>query len=178
MSIADSELFVTMTFLLLLEKLIVREIKLNGGFVALVDDADFDFLSEYKWRVSIGGNNKYALTSCKVDGKWKRIRMHRMIMNADPVLDVDHINHNGLDNRRENLRACTRSENLFNCVKHKQKTSQFKGVHKDNRRNRYRATINVNKKQIRLGSFKTEEEAALAYRNAAKLHYGDFFFIG
>lgn len=84
---------------------------------ALVDDADFESLNQWRWKAkpNAGGNNLYAVRNVRVDGKWRTLRMHRELLRAaDNELDVDHINHNPLDNRRSNLRLVTRSENIRN----------------------------------------------------------------
>jgi hypothetical protein len=162
----------------------MREIPLTQGEVALVDDADFDWLMRYKWCVlhhARGRGYWYAVRftrqgcgSTKKRPRGRLIRMHRVIVSAPSRRFVDHINHNGLDNRRSNLRICTPSEN----VRHSRKalgntTSRFKGVSRV-RGGFWVAMICVESKQIRLGRFADEVEAALAYDTAARELHGEF----
>lgn len=102
--------------------------------------------------------------------------MHRVIANPADNEVVDHINGNTLDNRRSNLRPCLQRDNSRNrrIPRVKSKTSTFKGVWKDIRRKGWLASIRVNYRTVHLGAFSTEELAAIAYDNAAKLHFGEF----
>lgn len=103
------------------------------------------------------------------------VKLHRLIMNATPEQVVDHINGNKLDNRRENLRVCTQAENTRNNrTPRKNKTSRFKGVSWYPRGNRWKAQIQVNKQKKHIGYFPSEEEAALAYDEAAERLHGEF----
>jgi len=145
--------------------------------VALVDDDDFEELNQWKWSVVKSGDNYYAMRSKylgKVDGKMKFLHfsMHRVITNAKKCEQIDHINGNGLDNRKNNLRACTQSENQRNRSHTKNNTTGYKGVHPN--RERFRASIQVNKKDIHIGYYKTPIEAATAYNNAALKYHGEF----
>jgi len=105
------------------------EISLTQGKVALIDDEDMELVSKHKWCVRREPNNFYAATGVtRPSGVHTVLRMHRLIMDAPRGMDVDHINHNGLDNRRVNLRICTRTQNLRNSRKRKGCSSRFKGV--------------------------------------------------
>lgn len=101
--------------------------------------------------------------------------MHRIIMNCPEDRQVDHINGDGLDNRKSNLRVCTQRQNSCNTLKYSTNKSGYKGVSFSKDTNKWRATIVVNYKQIHLGLFNTPEEAAEAYINKAREIQGEFF---
>ncbi len=150
-------------------------IPLTQGKFTIVDAEDYEWLSKYKWHVDKGDSTDYAARS--IAGK--NFRMHREILNAPEGLLVDHRNHNGLDNRRENLRLCTASENNMNRrpSKRANKSSRFKGVSWDKRRRRYQAYIQQNGKTVRIGRFKSEIAAAKAYDKKAKELFGEFAYL-
>jgi hypothetical protein len=100
--------------------------------------------------------------------------MHRQILNPKESDHVDHINGNGLDNRRDNIRACSCSQNLMNRQNHRPTTSGYKGVSLHKRNKTWRATINLNGKQIYAGCYATPVEAALAYNAKAIELFGEF----
>jgi hypothetical protein len=103
-----------------------KEIILNHGEIAIVDDEYYEKLSEHRWTINKCGRGlKYALYTDKCN---KKNYMHRMIMNAENGMDVDHINGDGLDNRRCNLRICSRGENLSNQRRKTPHSSKYKGV--------------------------------------------------
>jgi hypothetical protein len=146
------------------------EVKLTQGKVALIDDEDWELVSKYSWYAykNKHGNTFYAATT---NSKNFKIRMHRLIMNTPSGKQVDHINGNGLDNRRVNLRVCTNSQNHMNGQKVHGK-SVYRGVCKD--RKWWKARICVNRQQINLGLFTDEIEAAKAYDEAASKYFGQF----
>lgn len=143
---------------------------LTHGYVTLVSPQDAHFLEARAWRAFHLKTKRqvYATTS------WRSVRLHRIILELPNDLHGDHINGNGLDNRRKNLRAATRSQNAKNCNSHKDASSRYLGVSWDSARNLWIAQIYINKKNTRLGAFKIEEEAARAYDTAATIHHGQF----
>jgi len=133
----------------------------------LIDEEDYDVVKKYTWGISTYG---YVYT--KVN-RTKTLFLHRMIMNAPSGMEVDHINRDTLNNHRDNLRICTRAQNQQNC-KSRGGTSKYKGVCWENRRNTWRTTIKFNGKQIHIGEFMDEIEAAKAYNGKAIEFFGEF----
>lgn len=149
----------------------MKEIKLNKGFVALVDDDDFQFLNQWNWFI---GNDGYAKRSQHNLYTSKTICMHRLIMNASRCDIVDHIDMNRLNNQKSNLRLCNRKQNAANSLIPRNNSSGYKGVYWHKTNKKWHAQIKVNYKTIFLGCFNTKEEAALAYNNGALKHQGEF----
>ncbi len=106
-----------------------------------------------------------------------RTFMHRKIINVPKDLQTDHINNNGLDNRKINLRLCTNSQNSQNRRHYTNKSSKYKGVSWHKFKKKWRAQIGLNKKRIHLGYFEAEKEAAKIYNKEAKELFGDFAYI-
>ena len=107
----------------------MRKIALPHGYFALVYEWDFEWLSQLTWRLEGKGSpHPYAVHVVRLNGKRVRTPMHRMIVGAKPGQIVDHINHNTLDNRRTNLRACTYQQNNMNARKRQGTSSKYKGV--------------------------------------------------
>jgi len=153
----------------------VREITLTQGKVALVDDEDFERVSQYKWHFSFCLRGVgYARRDTSIKGKKIRMYLHRFILNAPIGADVDHINRETLDNRKSNLRICSRSENLRNALSRTGATSKYKGVGWDKSRKKWSTKINLHGKTINLGRFKSEIVAAKAYNRAALKYHGEF----
>lgn len=148
----------------------MRYIKLSQNKVAMVSDRLFDFLSLWKWSAdkSSNGSRWYAIR--RENGK--KIYMHRIIVAALGEEIVDHLDGDGLNNLDENLRVCTNAQNSYNSVKHSNNTSGYKGVFRHGKG--WRARIKVNGVCINLGTFKTREEAAVAYDNSAIYYFGKF----
>jgi hypothetical protein len=141
----------------------VREISLTRGFIALVDEADFGWLNQWKWCAGAGG--KYAV---RAGG----IYMHRFILNAASGQIVDHANGNRLDNRRANLRFATVSQNGANG--RPKGEVPYRGVYWDGRRQRFIARIRRDGRSRWLGQFESAEGAASAYDRAALSTFGAF----
>lgn len=147
----------------------VAKIYLPQGKVALIDAEDLGRVSAHRWRAA------WLHYDWRVFGwvEGRNILLHRFIMNAQPGQPVDHVNHEGLDNRKANLRVCTRSENNRNRRgKSTKRTSKFKGVVPV--RGRWQARITRDQREIYLGTFDTEEQAARAYDSKSLEIHGDF----
>lgn len=144
----------------------MKEIPLTHGQTAIVDDDNYERLSAYSWHANRSASNYYAATTMGDS----EILMHRMVIECKGQ-HVDHINGNGLDNRRANLRACNATQNHQN-TRRIWGASQFKGVHRC--RNKWRAQIVVDGKKIHLGVFTDEQDAAKTYDDAAMKNFGEF----
>lgn len=153
----------------------MKEIELTNGKIALVDDEDFKEISRITWYYRREGYAVGNLPSPE-KGVYPKVLMHRYIMDAKKGEQVDHINGNKLDNRRENLRIANASTNKANCGLRSNNKSGYKGVYKASgkRNKQWTASIKVNYEKISLGYFFTPEEAALAYNEAAVKHFGEF----
>ncbi len=153
-----------------------RTIPLSRGYVAVVDDEDYEWLSERKWFATQDRKNvsTYAYRTEMRNGRTRYISMHRVILDAPKGMTVDHIDGNGLNNTRANLRLATVAQNTRNMKIKSGYSSRFKGVHWATRPKRWRATIHVGDKIFSLGEYRDEERAALAYDEAARHHFGEF----
>lgn len=159
----------------------MKTIPLTQGQVALVDDGDYESLSKWKWCFSKkpkGRMKGYAV-------RWNPLKrrnsfMHREILDPGDGKEIDHVNGNGLDNQRCNLRKCSRLENMRNQrkkVSHRNGvpcSSRFKGVHWQSAIKKWRAQIYMKGKKYHLGDFKSELDAAEQYNIAAQLLFDKF----
>ena len=137
----------------------------------LIDPEDYEkFVKGYSFTLHPEG---YVIYSSRKDGLNKK-RLHRMIMGEPDGLDVDHINVNPLDNRRENLRIATNQQNMFNTNKYKNNKSGFKGVSFNKQIQKFVARISIDGKKTHLGCFATAVAAHEAYKRAAIQHHGEF----
>ena len=152
----------------------MKEIQLTQGYIAQVDDEDFEYLSQFKWHACKNGKNIYAERSYFKDGKSYHIFMHREIIKAGKGIEIDHAKGNGLNNQKSNLRECTHSQNLMNSSKYKNATSKFKGVYFDKKAKKWIARLSIDGKNKYLGCSLSEIEAAKMYDMKAKEIYGDY----
>lgn len=154
------------------------QVPLTRGKFALIDDDDAVRVAQFSWAADPPTKVRkcwYASARIVVDGKITTIRMHRLIMNAQPGEQIDHWNGDGLDNRRGNLRKCTGSQNRQNIRElYSSNKSGYKGVHWCKSHSKWVARVVVDGKVHHLGYFSTREEAGAAYDAAAKQTFGEF----
>jgi len=157
----------------------MKMIDLTQGKVSLVDDEDYKLVSRYKWYVSPEGGTYYAARSVRKKGCRVTIKMHRLILGLKPGdgKHVDHINHDGLNNRRSNLRIVTHQQNHFNMIPKKGGYSRFKGVCWCKLNKRWISQIMYNYKNYNLGYFDSENDAAKAYNAKAKELFGEYAYL-
>lgn len=156
----------------------MKKIKLTKGKWAIVDDDDYNFLSKYKWFAQ-NHSRSDTIFYAKTTYIGKMVAMHRLLLGAKPDQFVDHINGNGLDNRKKNLRFCTKRQNSSNSKLSVRNTSGYKGVCFYKNTNKWAARIgnSASKGNYHLGFFDSKEQAARAYNKEAKKRYGDFAYI-
>lgn len=150
-----------------------KEIQLTQGKVALVDDEDFEWLNQWKWHAHERHNIFYAVCSSRIDGKVSK-KMHRQILNPGNDLQVDHIDGNGLNNQRINLRLCSHAQNIYNRGKLKSNTSGYIGVSWNKAKKKWSARTERNGKVFFLGYYENADDAAKAYDRHAKEFRGEF----
>lgn len=152
----------------------MREIPLSKGYVALVDDEDYERVAQFKWWASENDGAIYAKTTIYVpNGPSRKLYMHRFILNAKRGEYVDHIHHRTLDNRKSEIRIATARGNSANQRVRADKTSRFKGVciHPDGK---WAAYVKTEHRTRYLGLFSDESDAARAYDAAARSLFGEF----
>lgn len=153
----------------------IHRIPLTMGKEAIVDASDYEWLIRFNWKYDPDGYAMRNALAAERNGRgYYNIRMHREITKAEKGMQVDHINGDTLDNRRGNLRVCTKTENGRNRNPVKGTTSRFKGVCMPKGRVKWWASIHVNDKKLYLGSYENEEEAARVYDKAALEHFGEY----
>lgn len=150
----------------------VGVIPIKPGIFAKVDEEDYYKFAGKPWNINNEGYIRH--TVWLGNGKTYGLYLHRAIMKPPKGKQVDHINHDKLDNRKCNLRICTVAENIRARKLSKRKTSKYRGVFWEKNRNHWRAAICYNKKVYKLGYFKNEEEAAYAYDSKAIELFGEY----
>lgn len=157
----------------------MKRIKLSKGQYALIDDEDFDFLNQWKWSLmcdEYGLCYAYRKEPSRYNGR--SVYMHREILNLkNKSLLIDHINHNGLDNQKQNLRLCNEKTNHLNRKKCLNTSSKYKGVYFHKASLKWLAQIQKYGKHEYLGMFESQEKAALAYNQRARQLFGEFAYL-
>lgn len=150
----------------------IRYIPLTKGKYAIVDAADYERVARHKWCASGSGRRMYAY--CHINGK--TVALHRFLTNAPKGMVVDHIDGNGLNDRQSNLRVCTQRQNLWNS-RPKGRHSRYKGVCWDKYRNRWVVYVRYEGRNIFVGRFRDEVEAARAYDRRAYECFGEYAYL-
>ena len=150
----------------------VRYVPLTRGLFATVEAADYERASRYKWCALDGGGKQYA---CRTE-RGRTILMHRFLLDPPRGMVVDHIDGNGLNNRRGNLRICTQRQNTRNSRPRGQ-ASRYKGVRWDKSRQRWLTAIYDGNRHIHIGRFDDEAEAARAYDRKAVELFGEYAYL-
>lgn len=152
----------------------MKQITLTQGLTALVDDEDYELVSKHKWHAHFSRGSWYARRSFKIPGTRKTGKeyLHRLLMGDTQAL-VDHVNGNGLDNRRGNLRHATGKQNQGNAKLRKDNTSGVKGAYRSAYQSRTCSSWRVKCAQKYVGTFARLEDAAVAYDCAAIAQFGD-----
>lgn len=153
----------------------MKEIPLSQGKVALVDDEDYEELMNYNWHASQSDHRFYAIRNVELyPGARTTVKMHRQVMRALPGENIDHKDGDGLNNTRGNLRIATTSQNCANKRASKGSKSQYKGVSWHKQHGKWYSAICYNYKQIFIGLYTDEIEAAKAYDRKAVELFGEF----
>lgn len=150
----------------------MKEIQLTQGKVALVDDEDFEELNRFKWFAH--NNHGYTFYAMRTVDE-KAVRMHRVVLGVTKGQIIDHIDGNGLNNQKSNLRVSTKCQNNSHLLKkNPRNTSGYRGVYPNRKNKSWIAQISFENNQVYLGSFKTPEEAAKVFDKKAKELFGEF----
>ncbi len=158
----------------------IAYIQLTKGYEAMIDAADLPLVEANKWFAQEAyyrdGSVRavYVVRQIRINGKITPIRLHRVITEAEDGFEVDHINGNGLDNRRENLRVCSKAQNQHNARRRSDNKSGFKGVRWYPKYQKWNTSIRLNGKSKNLGYFRCPTAAAVAYAKASAELHGDF----
>jgi len=155
----------------------MKKITLTQGKHAIVDDEDFKELNRHKWCANKFGHSFYACRGMydPKTQKTKTILMHRVILDAPTGTICDHVNRNGLDNRKTNLRFCTKEQNSHNSKINIKNKSGYKGVSWDKNRKKWVVRMKINGFYKFIGRFTDKEKAIGAYHSRARKNHGEFF---
>lgn len=158
-----------------MRKILLNKIKSTSPYYkkyyALIDDKDYKKVNGNNWHIKKDKGMTYAETNIKVKSHYKLFTLHRLVMG---IKNVDHINGNGLDCRRKNLRRATQHQNIMNRRANKKSTSKYKGVSYHKITKKWNAQIQVNGNKINLGYFNSERQAGKVYNKRAKQLFGKF----
>lgn len=149
-------------------------VSLTRGHVAIINEADIDFLRDSNWMALVTPRSVYAIREHNSCGRKTTMLLHREIMSAASDVQVDHIDGNGLNNARSNLRIATRSENSRNRRLDVDSSSGLKGVYYDHARHKWIAKIRYDGRQRYIGRFNSADEAHRAYCEQSKIRHGAF----
>jgi hypothetical protein len=152
----------------------MKRIPITQGYTALVDDSDYDLLSQYNWQASVRPSGTVYATRKGRVGDPQTVQMHRQILKAPTDREVDHIDGDGLNNCRSNLRLCTRSQNARNVPGWPNSLSLRKGVYWSESHKKWESRIMANHRSYSLGYFDTIGKSAYAYNLAADICHGEF----
>lgn len=153
--------------------------KKYGTHIIYYDDSDHELLSRYNWSLHKGDTTLYARANAWNKGTKKSFHpyMHRLLLGVSKNEQVDHKDHNGLNNKRDNLRLCSSSENNYNKAPATNNSTGYKGVHYYKKRNNFQVNIMVGKKRIHGGYFEKVEDAAKKYNELALKYHGEFAYL-
>lgn len=151
----------------------MKRIPLTQGKFALVDDEDFEYLNKFKWYAHKKRNGDFYVRRAS-----PRVDMHRLVLGTPKGFVTDHIDCNGLNNQRNNLRVCNNAQNQYHQkIRKKNKTSVYKGVYWHKKSKKWLTKIKASGKFIYLGIFLSEKQAAFEYNKAAKKYHGEFAYF-
>ena len=146
----------------------MKTIPLTQNKFAKVDDSDYAELSKNKWYARKDLNTFYAQRKEKINGKWVFVHMHRVVAGTPDGMKTDHIDGDGLNNQRSNLRVCTHQENMMNMRTRKDNTSGTKNIYWHKRDNKWEVKMNYKEKTYTKGFFKVLDEALEALKQLRK----------
>ena len=154
----------------------VAYVPLTKGFHSIIDASDMHLVDGYNWHVIANPKTgtMYAARTCRASGRERKVWMHRVVARSSGDFEVDHKNRDGLDNRRDNLRVATPSQNMCNRRLQRNNNSGIRGVSYEKKRGKWSARISFNGKKKNLGYYDTADQAGEAYAAAAKELHGEF----
>lgn len=155
----------------------MKEIPLTRGYVALVDDEDFERASQYKWHAQAGRNTTYASRDVTINGAKKSVYLHRFVLSVPAGVAVDHIDRNGLNCQKYNLRSCSNSQNSYNQGVSPKNTSGYRGVSWNKRLGKWHAYVSAKGKRRHVGFYDTPEDAAGMRDVYAGALHGKFAYL-